>query len=150
MIGFRTNEVEITESSVSDLTVELSEAAIVGDEVIVSASRVEQNILESPVSIEKIDAIGIQAIGFSQPIFKPLQTPEPRELRSEAHAQARVADNNSQAQPGSQQFQSLANELRSTPISEGGALLIEKTGLWHAETKYNFADIIDPSTWSLS
>lgn len=60
MIGFRTNEVEITESSVSDLTVELSEAAIVGDEVIVSASRVEQNILESPVSIEKIDAIGIQ------------------------------------------------------------------------------------------
>lgn len=67
----------------------------------------------------------------------------------EAHAQARVAGNSTQAQPGSQQFQSLANELRSTPISEGGSLFIEKTGLWHAETKYNFADIIDPSTIEL-
>ncbi|PAU92997.1 hypothetical protein CK503_13815 [Aliifodinibius salipaludis] len=60
MVGFRTQEVEITENTVTDLTVELSEAAIVGDEVVVSASRVEENILESPVSIEKIDAISIQ------------------------------------------------------------------------------------------
>jgi outer membrane receptor protein involved in Fe transport len=67
----------------------------------------------------------------------------------EAHAQARVAGNQAQPQPGSQQFQSLAGDLRSTPISEGGALFIEKTGLWHAETKYNFADIIDPSTVEL-
>lgn len=67
----------------------------------------------------------------------------------EAHAQARVAGDNAQAQPGSQQFQSLSDQLRSTPISEGGALFIEKTGLWHAETKYNFADIIDPSTVEL-
>ncbi len=67
----------------------------------------------------------------------------------EAHAQARVAGNQAQPQPGSQGFQSLAGDLRSTPISEGGALFIEKTGLWHAETKYNFADIIDPSTVEL-
>lgn len=67
----------------------------------------------------------------------------------EAHAQARVAGNQSQVQPGSQQFQSLSDQLRSTPISEGGALFIEKTGLWHAETKYNFVDIIDPSTVEL-
>lgn len=31
-----------------------------GDEVVISASRVEESILESPVSIEKLDAIGIQ------------------------------------------------------------------------------------------
>ncbi len=67
----------------------------------------------------------------------------------EAHAQARVAGNQAQAQPGSQQFKSLSNQLRSTSIAEGGALFIEKTGLWHAETKYNFADIIDPSTVEL-
>jgi outer membrane receptor protein involved in Fe transport len=67
----------------------------------------------------------------------------------EAHAQARIAGNQAQAQPGSQQFQSLSNQLRSTSIAEGGALFIEKTGLWHAETKYNFADIIDPSTVEL-
>jgi len=67
----------------------------------------------------------------------------------EAHAQARVAGNQAQPQPGSQGFQTLSNELRNTPISEGGALFIEKTGLWHAETKYNFANIIDPSTVEL-
>ncbi|MEL7835238.1 TonB-dependent receptor [Fodinibius sp. Rm-B-1B1-1] len=67
----------------------------------------------------------------------------------EAHAQARVAGNNAQVQPGTQQFESLSNQLRSTPISEGGALFVEKTALWHAETKYNFADIIDPSTVEL-
>ncbi|NIR71755.1 MAG: TonB-dependent receptor plug domain-containing protein, partial [Aliifodinibius sp.] len=67
----------------------------------------------------------------------------------EAHAQARVAGNQAQPQPGSQGFQTLSNELRNTPISEGGALFIEKTALWHAETKYNFADIIDPSTVEL-
>lgn len=67
----------------------------------------------------------------------------------EAHAQARLAGNQAQAQPGSQQFQSLSDQLRNTSIAEGGALFIEKTGLWHAETKYNFADIIDPATVEL-
>ncbi|WP_441000308.1 TonB-dependent receptor [Fodinibius sp. SL11] len=67
----------------------------------------------------------------------------------EAHAQARVAGNQAQAKPGTQSFQNLSNELRNTPISEGGALFIEKTALWHAETKYNFSDIIDPSTIEL-
>lgn len=60
MIGFITQEVEITENMVTDLRVEMSESLILGDEVVVSASRVEQNILKSPVSIEKMDAIAIQ------------------------------------------------------------------------------------------
>jgi outer membrane receptor protein involved in Fe transport len=63
----------------------------------------------------------------------------------EAHAAARVAGNQAQPQPGTQQFQNLANQFRNTPISEGGAQFLDKTGLWHAETKYNFADLIDPA-----
>jgi len=60
MIGFSTREVEITENEVTGLEIELTESPIVGGDIVVSASRVEENILESPVSIEKIDAIGVQ------------------------------------------------------------------------------------------
>lgn len=67
----------------------------------------------------------------------------------EAHAQARAAGNAAQPQPGSQQFEELFQQLRNTPISEGGALFTDETSLWHAETKYNFADIIDPATVEL-
>jgi len=63
----------------------------------------------------------------------------------EAHAQARIAGNAAQPQPGSEQFQQLFNQFKNTPISEGGAQFLDKTGLWHIETKYNFADLIDPS-----
>lgn len=67
----------------------------------------------------------------------------------EAHTQARTAGNAAQPQPGSQQFEDLFNQFRNTPISEGGAQFLDKTGMWHAETKYNFADLIDPSTVEL-
>ena len=60
IVGYTSREVTVEQSTVSNLTVEMTESAILGDEVVVSASRVEENILESPVSIEKIDAIGIQ------------------------------------------------------------------------------------------
>jgi len=60
IVGFSTRQVEITDAVVSNLTVEMSEAPILGGDVVVSASRVEENILESPVSIEKLDAIAIQ------------------------------------------------------------------------------------------
>lgn len=67
----------------------------------------------------------------------------------EAHTAARAAGNQARPQPGSQDFQELFNKFRNTPISEGGAQFLDKTGLWHAETKYNFADLIDPSTVEL-
>ncbi len=67
----------------------------------------------------------------------------------EAHAAARDAGNAAQPQPGSDQFENLFQQFRSTPISEGGAQFLDKSGLWHAETKYNFADLIDPSTVEL-
>ncbi len=59
LVGYQTREVEITETEVSDLVLELQEQAILGGDVVVSASRVEQSILEAPVTIEKMDIIAI-------------------------------------------------------------------------------------------
>lgn len=67
----------------------------------------------------------------------------------EAHAAARVAGKQMQAKPGTEEFNNLFKEYRNTPISEGGAQFLDKTGLWHAETKYNFSDLVDPSTIEL-
>lgn len=59
IIGYRSTEIEITEESVENLTIELSEETILGNDVVVSASRVEESILEAPVSIEKMDIIAV-------------------------------------------------------------------------------------------
>ena len=67
----------------------------------------------------------------------------------EAHEAARVAGNQAQAKPGSSQFNNLFEQYRNTPISEGGAQFLDKTGLLHSEAKYNFSDIIDPATVQL-
>lgn len=59
IIGYRTREIVITEQNVTDLQIELSEETILGSDVVVSASRVEQSILDAPVSIEKMDLISV-------------------------------------------------------------------------------------------
>ena len=59
-IGFESMEMTVTGSSA--LNVELRPGSILGTEVVVSASRVPQNILESPVSIEKLNASAIRQI----------------------------------------------------------------------------------------
>lgn len=59
-LGYKTQEVEITTNNTEDLTITLEDSPILGAEIVISASRVEESILESPVSIEKIDAIAIQ------------------------------------------------------------------------------------------
>lgn len=53
-VGFETQEVEIT-GGLSHVDVKLKEQAVLGKELIVSASRVEESVMKSPVSIEKID-----------------------------------------------------------------------------------------------
>ncbi|MBL6445939.1 TonB-dependent receptor [Fulvivirga sp. 29W222] len=58
-IGFDTQEIEITEANTT-LDVAMIEASLLGQEVVISASRVEESILESPVSIEKMDVLAIQ------------------------------------------------------------------------------------------
>lgn len=60
-IGFRTQEVEIKDASTSNLEITMEEQSLLGQDVVVSASRVEENILQSPVSIEKMDILGVQS-----------------------------------------------------------------------------------------
>jgi hypothetical protein len=57
--GYANMEVEIAGSR-NDLRVELETQSILTSEVVISASRVEERILESPVTIEKMDAIAIR------------------------------------------------------------------------------------------
>ncbi len=61
MVGFTSKEVEIT-GGISNLNVELAEASIMGQEVVISASRVEESIMQSPVSVEKMDIIAIREV----------------------------------------------------------------------------------------
>ena len=60
MVGFSSKEIEITEENVSGLNVTLTETSILGQEVVVSASRVEESVLQSPVTVEKMDIISIR------------------------------------------------------------------------------------------
>ncbi|MDH5599262.1 MAG: TonB-dependent receptor, partial [Cyclobacteriaceae bacterium] len=59
-VGFTTQEVEISESTVENLEIKLEEQFLLGQEVVISASKIEESILESPVSIEKMDILDIQ------------------------------------------------------------------------------------------
>ena len=59
-IGFKTQEIEITDANTSNLEITMEEQSILGQEIVVSASRVEESILRSPVTVEKVDLIAIQ------------------------------------------------------------------------------------------
>ncbi len=59
IVGYETQEVNVS-SNTSDLNITMSESFLLGSEVVVSASRVEQSILEAPVTIEKMDLLDIQ------------------------------------------------------------------------------------------
>jgi iron complex outermembrane receptor protein len=60
IIGFQPVEVEVTSNN-QEVNVVMEEQTIFGNDVVISASRVEESILQSPVSIEKIDVLDIQA-----------------------------------------------------------------------------------------
>jgi outer membrane receptor protein involved in Fe transport len=59
-VGYRSFEVSIANANTSGLDIKLEEQTILGQEIVVSASRVEESILESPVSIEKMDILQVQ------------------------------------------------------------------------------------------
>jgi iron complex outermembrane recepter protein len=59
-VGYRSKETEITSATTTGLDVSLEEQTILGEEIVVSASRVEESILESPVSIEKMDILEVK------------------------------------------------------------------------------------------
>lgn len=58
-IGYKTQEITITGSK-SDFDIKMEEQNILGQEVVVSASRVEEGVMKSPVSVEKMDLRAIQ------------------------------------------------------------------------------------------
>ncbi|MBL0743862.1 TonB-dependent receptor [Chryseolinea lacunae] len=60
-VGYRTQEIDISNAATSGLDVKLEEQTVLGQEIVVSASRVEESILQSPVSIEKMDILGVQS-----------------------------------------------------------------------------------------
>ena len=60
MVGFVTQEITITESEVTGVSVLLAENILLGQEIVVSASRMEEGIMESPVTVEKMDILAIQ------------------------------------------------------------------------------------------
>lgn len=59
MVGFEKQELEVT-STTDKLSVVMPESSEIMNELVFSASRVEESILESPVSIEKLDLRDIQ------------------------------------------------------------------------------------------
>ena len=59
MIGYESREIEITRNGMA-LEVSLEDQVYLGEEVVVSASRIPENIMESPVSIEKLSGLDIQ------------------------------------------------------------------------------------------
>lgn len=60
MVGFTTQEKVLIENNPSDISIRLEEQMLLGQEVVVSASRVEESILQSPVTIEKMDILSIR------------------------------------------------------------------------------------------
>lgn len=59
-IGYATQEVPVTTATTS-VGIQLAEQTMLGQEVVISASRVEESILESPVSIQKMDILAVQS-----------------------------------------------------------------------------------------
>lgn len=61
MVGYKTQEYTIdANNSSTGIKISMKEEMLMGQEVVVSASRVEESILQSPVSIEKMDVLAIQ------------------------------------------------------------------------------------------
>jgi iron complex outermembrane receptor protein len=59
MIGYQSQEFEITRNS-TVLEIHLEDQVYLGQEVVVSASRIPENIMKSPVSVEKLSGLDIQ------------------------------------------------------------------------------------------
>ncbi|MCF0062137.1 TonB-dependent receptor [Dyadobacter chenwenxiniae] len=58
-VGFQTQEIAVT-GGMSKLDIKLAEQVVLGQEIIVSASRVEESVMKSPVAIEKMDIRNIR------------------------------------------------------------------------------------------
>jgi len=59
-IGYSSQEIEINDANTTGLEVSMLEQTLLGQEIVISASRIEESILKSPVTIEKMDILGVQ------------------------------------------------------------------------------------------
>ena len=59
MVGYERQEIVVSTAN-SNLNISLKEQATLGQDVVVSASRIEESVLESPVTIEKMDIRAIR------------------------------------------------------------------------------------------
>jgi outer membrane receptor protein involved in Fe transport len=59
-VGYASQELQVTQNSMSGVSIKMEEAMLLGQEIVISASRVEEKIMESPVSIEKMDILAVQ------------------------------------------------------------------------------------------
>ncbi|HUR11609.1 MAG TPA: TonB-dependent receptor [Flavitalea sp.] len=57
-----------------------------------------------------------------------------------SHLAARTAADVGRPEPGSDQFKKLFDQVRTTPISKGGGLFLDKSDLYLVEGQYNFGD----------
>ncbi len=58
-IGYDRQSIEVG-ASTAQVQVQLSKSTLLGQEVVISASRIEESVLKSPVSIERMDILDIQ------------------------------------------------------------------------------------------
>jgi len=58
-IGYEAKEIEFTDAK-KDITVQLNPQSIHGKEVVITASRIEETIFQSPVAIEKLNSLTIK------------------------------------------------------------------------------------------
>ncbi|MFM8711451.1 MAG: carboxypeptidase-like regulatory domain-containing protein, partial [Sphingomonadales bacterium] len=57
------------------------------------------------------------------------------------HQAARASADATRLVPGTKAFADAMNTIKRTPISKGGALFLDKTDLWSAETQFNISDM---------
>jgi iron complex outermembrane receptor protein len=60
-VGYKAQEFEVTQNGTQGLTLNLAAHTVLSDQVVVTASRVSESILRSPVTIEKLDVQSIKA-----------------------------------------------------------------------------------------
>ncbi len=60
-VGYKPQEFEVTSSGTQGLSISLNTRTVLVDQVVVTASRVSESILRSPVTIEKLDVQSIKA-----------------------------------------------------------------------------------------
>jgi iron complex outermembrane receptor protein len=59
MVGYERQEIAV-KSAKSDIQIDLKEQSVLGQDVVVSASRIEESVMQSPVSVEKMDLRSIR------------------------------------------------------------------------------------------